>query len=192
MTALPAASAAPSPPVSQAQPRGGLATLAVLLVMIGVVGGGFIASNAVAGLPAQPIEVADGVVVTPYEDWEFGGRSDDGNTVLVSKGDGSLAVSVGQGTDVIAALTELSNAWTATGTVTATEIEAVTERRGGQPGFRFIYSGSFSDTPAPIEGQVIGFAGSGSVVLFDGWAAVGDYIRIQPDVAAMIDTAVIP
>ena len=166
--------------------------MVVLLVMIGIVGGGFVAANAVAGLPAQPIEVARGVIVTPYEDWEFGGRSEDDITVLISKGDGSLAVTVLEGTDVTAALTQLRDEWTSSGTVTAGAIEPTTDRRGGEQGYRFLYSGSFSDTPAPVEGQVIGFAGSGIVVLFDGWAALGDYIRIQPDVAQMIDSAVIP
>src|SRR5918995_860669 len=178
MTAQPAATATPSTPVAQSQPRGGLATLIVLLVMVAVVGGGYVASNAVAGLPAQPVEVANGVIVTPYQNWEFGGRSDDGTTVLISKGDGSLAVTVNEGSDVGLALAELRDDWTSSGTVTATEIERVTERRGGQEGFRFIYSGSFSDTPSPVEGQVIGYAGSGVVVLFDGWAAVGDYVRV--------------
>jgi hypothetical protein len=192
MTAMPAASASAAPPAHRAQPRGGLATLVVFLVMIGIVGGGYVASNAVADLPAQPVEVARGVVVTPVANWDFGGRSSDGNTVLISKGDGSLAVSVSEGTDVTAALTRLRDEWTASGTVTASPVEPVTDRRGGQQGLRFAYSGSFSDTPAPVEGEVIGFAGSGLLVVFDGWASMGDYIRIQPDVAAMIDAAVIP
>jgi len=191
MTAQPAV-AATAPPAHNAQPRGGIATLAVLLVMVGIVAGGFIASNAVAGLPAQPIEVAHGVIVTPVEDWEFGGRSSGGNTVLISKGDGSLAVTVNEGTDVAAALTELRDEWTASGTVTAGEIETVTNLRGGQSGMRFVYSGTFSDTPAPVEGQVVGFAGTGIVALFDGWAAVGDYVRVQPDVTKMVNGTVIP
>ena len=179
-------------PAHRTQPRGGLATLAVLLVMVGIVGGGYLAQNAVADLPAQPVEVANGVVVTPVDDWEFGGRSDDGGTVLLSQGDGSLAVTVQQGTDAVAALSALRDEWTSTGTVTASPVELVDDLRGGQPGHRFRYSGTFLDVPAGVEGEVTGYAGNGIVVIFDGWAGLGSFRTVADDVATMINSAVIP
>src|SRR5687768_13806292 len=69
------------------QPRGGLATLAVLLIMVGILVGGFMAVGAVANVPSAPVTVASGVVVTPLTGWEFGGRSEDGKTILMSQGD---------------------------------------------------------------------------------------------------------
>jgi hypothetical protein len=132
------------------------------------------------------------VTVTPLEDWQFGGRSEDGNTILLSQGSGSLAVSVEEGTDLVAALTRLRDEWAASGTVTASQIEEATDRRGGQPGMRFAYSGTFSDLPATVEGEVTAFAGTGIVVIFDAWGGVGDFVSISGDVAAMIDATAIP
>lgn len=179
-------------PAHRTQPRGGLATLAVLLIMVGIVAGGYFAQDAVADMPAQPVEVAGGVVVTPVADWEFGGRSDNGTTVLLSQGDGSLTVTVQQGTDVVAALSGLRDEWTGSGTVTASQVEPVADLRGGQPGNGFRYSGTFSDVPAGVEGEVIGYAGDGIVVIFDGWAGLGSYRTVADDVATMINSTLIP
>jgi hypothetical protein len=179
-------------PAHRAQPRGGLATLAVLLIMVGIVAGGYFAQNAVTDLPPQPVTVAGGVVVTPLSEWEFAGRSSDGNTVLLSQGDGSLAVEVRPGTDVVAALTELRADWTESGTVTASEIHPTTSLRGGATGQRFGYSGTFSDTPSAVEGEVTAFTGNGIVVVFDGWAGLGSYPSVRDDIATMINSAVIP
>lgn len=175
-----------------AQPKGGLATLVVLLIMVGIVAGGFYAQQAVAGLPSGPVEVARGVTVTPLPDWQFGGRTEDGNTILLSRGSGSLAVSVTDGADVAAALNGLRDEWVASGTVTASQIVEVTDRRGGQTGMRFAYSGTFADLPAAVEGEVTAFAGTGILVVFDAWAGVGDSVAVGADVATMIDGTVIP
>src|SRR5687767_10498637 len=121
----------------QTEPRGGFATLIVFLIMIGILATGVVAQNAVAGVPAGPIEVASGVVLTPLPQWEFGGRSEDGNTILLSQGAGSLAISVVESTDPAASLTALRDAWVSSGTVTASEIEPVEGVRTDQPTFRF-------------------------------------------------------
>lgn len=187
MTALTTASTRP-----RSQPRGGLATLAVLLIMLGIVGLGYIAQDAVAGLPPRPVEVTAGVVVTPLEDWEFGGRSEDGTAVLLSQGDGSLGVEVRPGTDVAAVLAALRAEWTGSEAVTASEIEPVTNLRNGQAGQRFAYSGTFEGVPAAVEGEVTAYAGRGIVVLFDGWSGLGSFRNVKSDIEAMINAAVIP
>ena len=53
------------------EPKGGLATLVVLLIMVGIVAVGFVAQNAVAGEPPRPVSVARGVSVQPLVGWEF-------------------------------------------------------------------------------------------------------------------------
>src|SRR5688572_13907764 len=118
------------------EPRGGFATLVVLLIMIGIVAGGAVAQNAVAGIPQGPVQVARGVVLTPLPEWSFGGRSDDGNTILLSQGNGSLAITVADGPDPVAAMTQLRDEWLASGTVSAGEIEPVEGARTGQSAFR--------------------------------------------------------
>jgi hypothetical protein len=183
---VPAATAEPR------QPRGGLATLAVLLIMIGIVVGGAFAQGAVANVPPQPVTVANGVVVTPLDEWEFGGRSDDGKTVLLSQGIGSLAITVLDASDPEAGLAALRDEWIGTEAVTAGEIMRVDDVRVEQPVFRFPYSGTFEDIATAVEGEVTGVGGSEVAVLFDGWAGFGDYISVRDDIATMIRNAVIP
>jgi hypothetical protein len=183
---VPTANAAPS------QPRGGLATLAVFLIMIGIVVGGAFAQGAVANVPQQPVTVASGVVITPLDDWAFGGRSDDGKTVLLSQGSGSLAITVLDASDPEAGLAELRDEWVGTEAVTAGDIIRVDGIRADQPVFRFPYSGTFDDIASTVEGEVTGVGGSQVAVLFDGWAGFGDYVSVSDDIATMIRSAVIP
>ena len=174
------------------EPRGCLATFAVLVIMVGILAAGVAADSAVADAPPRPIDVSDGVTVTPLPDWEFGGRSDDERTVLLSKGSGSLAITVGDGTDVVAALDAVRSEWLATGTVTAEPVGQATSARAGAAAFGFHYSGTFPDQAAPLEGEVTGYAGTSLTVLFDGWADFGGYRNVSDEVAEMIRAAVIP
>jgi hypothetical protein len=184
--------AAPQP----REPKGGLATLVVLLIMVGIVAGGFVAQNAVADEPPKPIAVGLGVSITPPPDWEFGGRSEDVNTILLSQGSGSLAITVVDGTEVRAALEALRDEWLAGGTVSASDIGEVADVRPGQAGLRFAYSGTFEDVGTPrstaVEGEVTGVSGTGVTVLFDGWAGLGDYVAVSAEIATMIRETVIP
>jgi hypothetical protein len=179
-----------SQPVSARQPKGWLATLAVLVIMLGILIGGFVAQNAVANEPPKPVSVGD-VVLTPPAGWDFAGRSEDESTILLTNGSGSLAISVVPGTDVVQTLDAKRNEWLRTGTVTATEAEPVTIGYS-RAGRRFEYSGTFEDVPTPVEGQVTAIAGNGVVVLFDGWAGIGGYRVVSDEIDGMIADAVIP
>jgi hypothetical protein len=182
----------PTPNAAPRQPRGGLPTLAVFLIMIGIIVGGAFAQDAVANVPPQPVEVANGVVITPLAGWEFGGRSDDRSTVLLSQGIGSLAITVLDASDPEAGLAQLRDEWQASGSVTAGEIARVEGVRVDQPVFRFPYSGTFDDIATAVEGEVTGIGGSSNAVLFDGWAGFGDYVTVKDEIATMIRDAVIP
>ena len=81
------------------QPKGWLATFLVLVAMAGIVGAGAVAAEAAEEIPQRPIEVASGVLITPADGWEFVGRSDDGESILLTRGSGNLGVSVDPGTD---------------------------------------------------------------------------------------------
>lgn len=178
---------------STAPPKGWLATLAVLVVLLGIVVGGCYASNALANLPPKPINVSHGVSLTAPWDWEYSGKSEDGNTILLSRGNGSLAVGVDDNPDPRAALEKARADFTADGRVTASEIRTVSGARpDGQDVLRFAYSGTFPDIAVPVEGEVTAVAGDGFVVLFDGWAGVGDYVTVRDEVATMISGATIP
>jgi hypothetical protein len=174
------------------EPRGCLATLAVLVIMIGILVGGVAADGAIADQPPRRIEVSDGVTITPPPDWEFGGRSDDERTILLSRGNGSLAITVGSGTDVLSALNALRDEWLARGKVTAVEVGPVASVRPGATAYGFGYSGTFPDDAAPVEGEVTGFAGTSVTVVFDGWTGFGDYRDVRDEVNEIVRATVIP
>jgi len=176
-------------PVSARQPNGWLATFVVLLIMLGIVIGGFVMAGAVASEPTKPVTIGS-VVVDPSSGWDFAGRAEDSNTILLTNGNGSLAISVVDGTDVVQALDAEREDWTGTGTVTATDPEPVTV--GRYAGRRFSYSGTFEDVATPVEGAVTAIAGNNYVVLFDGWAGVGQYPTVSDDIDGMISSATIP
>ena len=177
---------------STAQPRGCLATLAVLVVMIGIVAVGFYAQAAVADIPNQPVTVSDGVSLVPPPDWEFQGRTDDQNTILLSRGNGSLAITVTPGGDHVAALNTLRDEWTQSGTVSAGHIREATGVHGSKPAAAFPYSGTFADLASAVEGEVTAVRGTSVVVVFDGWADVGEYAGAADDTAAIIAETSIP
>jgi hypothetical protein len=185
--------AAPAPATArQSQPKGWIATFVALVLMVLIVGAGFYAQGAVASIPPQPVTVADGVVLTPVADWEFAGRSDDGTTVLLTQGVGSLAISALQGEDARYALEAKRHEWIATGTVRVGGIERVENINSGRGGLRFSYSGTFDGVAAPVEGAVTAVAGTSVSVLFDGWAGIGEYRSVTADIDSMISSAVIP
>lgn len=175
-----------------AQPRGCVATLAVLMVMIGIVVAGFFAQDAVADIPNQPVAIGHGVSLVPPPDWEFVGRADDQDAVLLSRGNGSLAIAVTEGADERAALTALRDEWTASGSVSAGEIRDATGVHGSLPAARFTYSGSFEELASAVEGEVTAVRGNSVVVVFDGWADVGEFAGVADDIAAIIAGTTIP
>lgn len=160
--------------------------------MVGIVGAGFVAQDAVADVPNQPVNVGRGVSLVPPPDWEFVGRADDQDTILLSRGNGSLAISVREGTDERAALTTVRDAWTASGTVSAGEIRAATDVHGSLPAARFTYSGTFEELASAVEGEVTGVRGTSVVVVFDGWADVGEFAGVADDINAIIAGTTIP
>ncbi len=162
------------------------------MVMIGIVGAGFVAQDAVADVPNQPVTVSDGVSLVPPPDWEFQGRAGDQNTVLLSRGNGSLAISVTPGSDHVAALSSLRGAWTQSGTVSAGDTRDVTGVHGSQPAAAFTYSGTFADLAGAVEGEVTAVRGTSVVVVFDGWAGVGEYAGVADDIGAIIAATSIP
>jgi hypothetical protein len=134
------------------------------------------------------------VIVRPLPGWEFGGRADDGDGVLFSKGSGSLAVSVSPAREEPAdALTALLAGWRAEhGTVISTgDIEA-SQIRGPAPAARVPYSGNFAGINYAVGGRRHrgpGFAGHRRL------RRVGRQGRLRAgraDVDRMIEQATIP
>jgi len=177
-------------------PKGWIPTLVVGLLMVGIVGSGFLAENAVADVPPVPVGLR-GTEVTPSVGWDFAGRSDDQSTFLLTNGTGSLSVEVQMaGGPVLLCATcqrdpldRTRDEWLATGTVTASQPEAFSI--GGHTGRRFTYSGTFEDVPTPVEGTVTYIAGISHYALFDGWAGEGQYSLVSDDIDGMVGSSVI-
>jgi len=188
--------APPAMPLARAnQPKGWLATLVILLIMVGIPVGGVLAANAVAGLPDQPVDAGHGVIVAIPANWEYAGRFGDDRIVLITRGSASVAVSVKESTDEVAQLTALRNEWLASGTVSAGDVVAVADARtDGRPASRFPYTGTFGeDGPSsPVEGEATGVRGNGIVVIFDAWAGEGEFVRVAQEVAQIIRETTIP
>jgi len=189
---------APVPPpnlVRPAAPKGWLATFVILLIMLFIPIGGCVAAGSVAGLPDKPIDAGHGVIVFVPKDWQYGGRIGDDRTVVLSRGNANVGITVKEGTDEQAALAALRTDWLATGTVAAGEIVPVTDvRTDGKPAARFPYSGTFpSDGPASaVEGEATGVRGNGMAVVFDAWASKGQFQFASGDVAQIISRTTIP
>jgi hypothetical protein len=192
MTVAQAATPAPVAVAKTSQPKGCLAVLAVLGVMIGILVAGAVASDSLANEPPKPISVGQGVSLTAPWSWEYQGRSEDQNTILLSRGNGSLAVTIDEGTDATAALQALRDEWEATGVVTTSDIKPVPELRPGDNVLRFAYTGDFEDVAGAIEGEVTAVVGNNMVVVFDGWSGSGDYITVRDEIDTMISGATIP
>lgn len=180
-----------APPIPARPPKSWLATMVVAAIMLAILIGGFVVEGAVPEPPPRPVSAGSGVMVTPVSGWDFAGRSEDGQTIVLTQGSGSLAVTVAPGTDVDAALQAKRDEWLETGTVTISDPDAITIA-GGRTGERFDYSGTFEDVPTPVEGTVTAVAGSDVVVLFDGWSGIGGYRNVSADIDQMIESATLP
>lgn len=176
-------------PSGQSLARRWLATAAVAAVMLGILGAGW----ALARTPTPPgsVDIGQGVVVSPPEGWRVDPRSIGSGTVLLSRGDASLAISVASGVDEMAAVAGQRDQWLAGGRVTVGEIVPISLRQG-QPALRFAYSGTFQNINSPVEGTFTGVRGTASVVLFDGWAGFGGYAPVATDIDDIIRASGIP
>jgi hypothetical protein len=182
------------PSVPAKQPRGCLATLAVLVLMLTIVGSGMVAAESVQDLPAGPVTIADGVVVVPAGGWEFAGRTEDERGVLLSNGGGSLFITVVTGSHAPnAVLDQVLAEWQAVeGTqITTGEVEP-SLLRPGQAAAKVSYSGSFEGIAYPVEGEVTAVQGATTSVVFDAWAGEGDFPFIRPAVERMVTEATVP
>src|SRR5262245_13361644 len=107
--------ASASAPIARpAAPKGWLATLGVLLVMVGIVGGGFVAAVALSSVPDKPVALTNGVTVVIPPDWEYAGRSDDGKAIQLTRGNATVNVSVEEDSDERTALQHVRDEWAKT------------------------------------------------------------------------------
>ena len=187
---------ASAPIARPAQPKGWLATLGVLVIMLGIVGVGFFAAAALSSAPDKPITVASGVQVVIPPEWEYVGRSGDGKTIEMTRGNATVDVTVVEDSDTTTALNHLRDDWAKLTTVSMGDITPVADLRAdGKPANRFAYSGTFpgQGLPGAVEGEVTAVQGSNSVAaVFDAWAGQGEFANASDAVNKIIRETSIP
>jgi hypothetical protein len=187
---------ASAPIARPAQPKGWLATLGVLLIMLGIVGVGFFAAATLSSVPDKPITVANGVQVVIPPEWEYVGRSDDGKTIELTRGNATVDVTVVEDADETTALEHVRADWAQIPTVSMGEVAPVADlRTDGKPAARFAYSGTFPGLglPGAVEGEVTAVRGSNrTAVVFDAWAGEGEFTIASDAITKIIRETTIP
>jgi hypothetical protein len=190
--------ASASAPIARpAAPKGWLATLGVLVVMLGMVGAGLVAAVGLSSVPDKPVTVVDGVNVVVPPDWSYVGRGDEGKTIELTRGNATVDVSVVEDSDETAALKHVRADWAKRfPSVSMGEIAAVADlRTDSKPAARFAYSGTLpgEGLPGAVEGEVTAVRGSNSVaVVFDAWADQGAFATASDAIARIIRETTIP
>ena len=179
--------------------RGGLATFAVVGVIIVVVLGGYVVAAALSEPVGESVDVAGVVRVQPLRGWALARRGTIAGVPLaqVTRGSGNLRIAAISGRGGSAErlandyqrlvlsreLSQLS---------VSKQLNAVT-LRSGLRGLRFAYVGVVAGTGASVEGEVIAVvAPSGNAVVFDGWAPAGLLPFVRSDIDAMVANAEVP
>lgn len=180
----------PSPPVRQ---RRWLPPFAVVAVIVGVVSGGHVVSDALGPVRAGAVSIGASISVTPLPGWELAGRFEDPEGVRLTRGSTTLDVATiafgGSDVELLGSyVTEVLEP-DAERFELSPEVETVT-LASGLTGARIAYVGLFGDVRAPIEGEVTAVVSpSGTGVVFDGWAPAGQLEFGLDEIRTMVERA---
>ncbi len=179
----------PAPPVRE---RRFLPALVVLVVLLGVVFGGYVAAAALSSPAGSPVDVAGLVRIRPLSGWELARRFGDPPGVRLTRGSASLDVAAGAFSGPSAELLEgyVREVIEAQGDqVSVSRVETVS-LVSGLEGSQVSYVGVFGRGQTPIEGRLTAVvSASGVGVVFDGWAPNGLLRYAQEDLQTMIERA---
>ena len=167
--------------------------LVLAAVIVGVVSGGYLTSDALGRVGGQTVVVSPSVSVTAAPGWELAGRFDDPTGIRLSKGSSSLDVATipftGSDVDLLRAYVENILEPEAEQLRVSETVEQVT-LDDGSSGARIAYVGLFGDVQAPIEGEVTAVVSpTGTGVIFDGWAPSGQLQYAIDDIHTMVQGA---
>jgi hypothetical protein len=166
-------------------------TLAVIVVLVTVVLGGYVTAGALSASTGGPRTVGGIVTVEPAAGWRFvediGGPSGAGGRF--TRGSGTLDVLVGRAVGdapttarayILGSLEPNSNGLTVSPGLDPVPLD------GGLTAVRLSYSGVFDQSGVPIEGEVtVAVTPAGAGVIFDAWAPQGQLRFVLDDVHAM-------
>ena len=188
------AAAEPVPlPAAPLRHRRWIPVIVLAAVMIGVVSGGYLTSDALGRVGGETVVVSSSVSITALPGWELAGRFDDPTGIRLSKGSSSLDVATipftGTEADLLRAYVENVLQPDAEQFRVSETVERVA-LDNGLTGARIAYVGLFGDVQAPIEGEVTAVVSpTGAGVIFDGWAQSGQLQFAIDDIRTMVQRA---
>lgn len=186
-------------PESRRPERAWLSVFGVVVALLIVVAGGYVAAGALSEPAGPPTSVSGVVQIQPLSGWSFAGRGriapSGPEFARLTRGGGSVDVVAYPGSGVTPSalaetykrvlerdLTRLS---------VSSHLESV-RTAAGLPGVRFSYSGVDPQTSITIDGEVtviVGPGGNGAV--FNGWAPAGLLSYASGDIDSMVNKAIV-
>lgn len=181
--------ALPAPPTHE---RTVAPVLAVALLLLAVVFGGYAVGGALSTPSGPAVEVAGIVRIAPLSGWEVAERAPDSPGARLTRGSATLDVAVvsfsGSADDLVRAYVEQALDPEAE-QLSVSRVEGVS-LSSGRTGARVFYVGTFGDVASAVEGQVTAVTtASGVGAVFDGWTPFGLLRYAQGDVEAMVAAA---
>jgi hypothetical protein len=179
----------PPPPLRE---RRWIPAIALVALIVGVVSGGHVLSDALGETRAGAVAVGDSVVITPLPGWELAERFEDPTGIRLTSGSASLDVAElpfgGTDVDLLREYVDNVLAPQAEQLRLSEEVEPV-RLANGLTGSRIAYVGLFGDVQTPVEGEITTVVSPlGTGVVFDGWAPTGQLNLALDDLHAMIET----
>jgi hypothetical protein len=180
----------PAPPLRQ---RRWTPVLVLAVLMVGIVSGGYLTSDALGEAGGDTVPVSSSVTVTALPGWEVADRFEGPTGVRLTKGGASLDVAsvpfTGGSEGLLAAYVENILEPEAEQFRLSETVEEVL-LDSGQVGARIAYVGLFGDVQAPIGGEVTSVVTpEGLGVIFDGWAPSGQLPFAIEDIHTMVRRA---
>jgi hypothetical protein len=179
----------PGPPLQ----RRWIPVLVLAAIIVGIVSGGYLTSDALGEADGDTVVVSSSVRVMALPGWELADRFEGPTGVRLSKGGASLDVAslpfTGGSERLLAAYVEdILEPEAEQFRLSETVEEVVLDT--GQVGARITYVGLFGDVQAPIEGEVTAVVTpDGLGVIFDGWAPSGQVPFAIEDIHTMVRRA---
>lgn len=180
----------PAPPLRH---RRWIPVLVLAALIVGIVSGGYLTSDALGKAGGDTVVVSSSVTVTALPGWELADRFEGPTGVRLSKGGASLDVAslpfTGGSEGLLAAYVENILEPEAEQFRLSETVEGVV-LDSGRVGARITYVGLFGDVQAPIEGEVTAVGTPGGLgVIFDGWAPSGQLAFAIDDIHTMVRRA---
>lgn len=185
--------AGPPLPVAPLRERRWIPALLVLLVIAGVVGGGYAVADALGEPLGRAIDVGGSVRVSALAGWEVAERFTDPPGVRLTRGAASLDVFevpfAGSDRELLTVyVTEVLEPDAEQLEVSGSPEPVAFD--GGLAGSRIAYIGLFGGVQTPIEGEVTAVvSASGVGVVFDGWAHSGQLGGALDQIRTMVRSA---